>query len=1099
MELSDERLSRLSPAKRALLEARLRRQRPDAIAPWPHADWAPASFGQARFWLLDRLDPGTPDFNSAYAIHMRGRLDCEALRRALELIVHRHEPLRTTYTMRDDEVVQVIHPPKALDMPCVDLREASKQAVDRAYQQHAHELARLRFDLERGPVLHHRLVRRSDDAHTLLLTVHHIAFDRWSAGVMLDELMQGYDALAAGRTPHLPALPIRYADQAAHHRHALAGPGYEQLLAWWKQALGDDVPVLELPTDRPRAAAGAARVARRTATLPPDLLAALKAVGIRLKASLFHVLLGAFATVLHRYTQQDEFAIGVPIAGRDRMETQRLIGLLINTLPMRQRFDPDMTFAELVGRVRRTSVDALAHGGMPFERLVEVMRPQRDTDHMPLTQVLFNLHNVPMPHGVAGDVRFEIEDVEGGLTQFDMTMLAREVDDGLYLSVTYNAALFDADRIGRMLGHYETLLRAAVEDATQPVNAMPMLTRGESKQIDTWNTTASPLVASSVLPLIAARMRDCPDAHAIEQADRAPVTYAQLDVQATAVAARLQASGVTRGDIVGLFVERSSVLIAGMLGIWRAGGVLLPLDPAQPVKRLAGMCANAHVNVVLTHDTWRDRLEAAGTTMIDVEAACRGDATTVQLVDPTPMDRAYVIYTSGSTGEPKGAINTHGGLVNEIAHVASMIDMRPQDRALQVCAIGFDGSLEEILTTLISGATLVLRTDATPLTGRAFSQFLDAQRISIINVPTALWHAWISELDGQNALPTHLRLVVVGGEKASTRVYRRWLTLGAQDIRWINTYGPTETAIIATAYEPARTLDQIAADRDVPIGMPITNTRIHIVNDHMQPVPVGVAGELCIAGLGVGEGYLNDPQLTAARFVPDPFVADDRARMYSTGDRARRRGDGQIEFLGRIDGQVKLRGFRVEPGDIEAAISRLADVDQAAVLVDDAGSERRLVAYIAHGENPPPSAASVHERLRAALPAYMLPGAYVMLPRLPLTSNGKLDRRALPAADKAAATHLQASAEPGDDIERRLVELWRDVLGTDHVGIRDSFFDLGGHSLLAVRLFARIGEAFGVQLPLSALFDHDTIAELAPLLRRGDKEPQHRGLAPMRP
>jgi amino acid adenylation domain-containing protein len=1085
-----QRIANLSPEKRALLERRLMQQgvigtRGQTIPRRDPSVPCPLSFAQQRLWFLAQLDPNSPHYNEPKALRMRGELNVPVLQRALEALVARHEVLRTTIAATDGQPFQVIAAPRSVPLPVLDLRpwpEATREAE--AHRQLS-EASQQPFDLSRDLMLRALLLRLSDAEHILLLVTHHIASDGWSTAVLMRETAALYEAFASGKLSPLPELPIQYADFALWQRQWLQGEVLEAQITYWRRQLADMPAALELPADRLRPAVQTYRGARHSFTLPLSLAAALKTLSRREGVTLFMTLLAAFQTLLHRYTEQDDLVVGSPIAGRNWQETEGLIGFFVNTLVLRTNLSGNPTFRELLGRVRKVTLEAYGHQDLPFEKLVEELQPERNLSHSPMFQVMFALHNEPRQDpdlpGLSGS-RLQLSRTT---TKFDLSLSMADTEAGLIGSFVYSTDLFEASTIGRLLGHWQTLLEGIVACPDQPIATLPLLTTAERQQL---HVDGNPLRAESaseacIHQLFEARAAHSPEAVAVMFAGQ-QLTYRELNRQANRLAHLLQQFGVGPDVLVGLYVERSIEMVIGLLGILKAGGAYLPLDPTYPQDRLAFMLHESQPAVVLTQQKLLTALPQSGAPVLSLDIG--SDALVGQPEEP-PVSRvtadhlAYVIYTSGTSGQPKGVMVQHRALVNYSESASAAFALTPNDRVLQFASITFDTAAEEVFPCLIQGATLVLRTDAMLDSVAGFLQQCRDWELTVLDLPTAYWHDLTAHLVAAALeIPPAVRLVIIGGERVLVERLATWHEHVPQGVRLVNTYGPTETTIVATMGDLVR---RGAADlrcREVTLGQSIRNVQTYVLDRYLQPVPIGVPGELYIGGLGVARGYLRRPELTAAQFLPHPFSDLPGARLYKTGDRARHRPDGSLEFLGRLDQQVKIRGFRVELQEIETVLSQYPGVHQAVALArEDIPGETRLVAYVV----PTAAQALTHGELRhflqQNLPAYMIPAAFVMLAAMPLTPNGKVDRRALPAPSRARPDLEEAFLAPQTPVEAILVEIWSKVLGVDRVGIRDNFFALGGHSLLATQVMARLCTAFQVDLPLRILFERPTIEALA--------------------
>jgi aspartate racemase len=861
----------------------------------------------------------------------------------------------------------------------------------------------------------------------------------------------------------------------------------EEQLSYWKERLAD-VPVLELPTDHPRPAVQTHRGGHQEYVLPPSLSEGLKDLARREGATLFMVLLGAFQVLLSRYSGQEDVAVGTPIAGRTRAETEGLIGFFVNTLVMRTDLSGDPTFRELLSRVREAALGAYDHQDLPFEKLVEELRPERDLSRVPLSQVMFALENVPWEALTFPGLTFDLLKVESGTVKFDLSLFMFEEAQGLKGRIVYNADLFAEATIEWMLSHFHTLLEEVVADPDQRLSELELLSEAERHQLlFEWNSTATEHPDVCIHTLFEEQAERTPEAVAVVF-DAQQLTYRELNRRANQLARHLRTLGVGPEALVGICVERSLEMVVGLLGILKAGGAYVPMDPSYPAARLKSMIDDAAPHVILTQERLVEELPELEAEVVHLDAdwpVIAREAEENLDSGPTADDLAYLIYTSGSTGRPKGVMIEHRALSSYVATAIAAYELTSADRVLQFASLSFDASVEEIFPSLASGSTLVLRGDRMVDSMQRFVREVREYAISVLDLPTAFWHELVAAFEREKlTLPPSVRLVIIGGEKALVhRVAQYHAHVGqtAHPARLINTYGPTEATVVATSCElrPEGSRNH-ATKSEVPIGRPFGRARVYILDRHLNPAPIGVPGELHVGGPVIARGYLKRTELTEERFIPDPFSDAPEARLYKTGDVGRWRSDGNIEFLGRIDDQVKIRGFRVEPDEVEAVLGQHPAVGQAVVVArQDASGDESLVAYTAPIREHAPSVAELRGYLRQKLPEYMVPSAFVVLEALPLTHSGKVDRKALPAPDPLAGRAEDAYAPPRTPVEEQLTEVWEEILSVGRVGIHDNFFELGGHSLLATRVVSRVREVFGVELPLRALFEHPTIAGLA--------------------
>jgi amino acid adenylation domain-containing protein len=1075
------------------------------IQPVPRDGDLPLSFAQQRLWFIDQLAPGNPAYNFPAAVHLRGPLNLAALQHSLNEIVKRHELLRTTFAIVDGRPVQVIAPTLTIALPVMNLRELPEAEREVEVQRLVTEEANLPFSLAAGPLVRATALQLGETEYVGLLTMHHIVADGWSVGILIRELAVVYEALSGARSSPLPELPIQYADFAHWQRQWLQGDVLDTQLSYWKQQLRGAPPLLDLLPDHPRPVVQTFRGAHESLLLPEGVGAGLKALSREAGATLFMTVLAAFKVLLQRYTGQDDIVIGTPIANRNRREIEGLIGFFVNTIVLRTDLGGDPSFRELLGRVREVCLGAYAHQDLPFEKLVEEVHVERDLSRNPLFQVMFVLQNgSPRAVELPG---LTLSPVEGSseTAHFDLTLQIVDDEQGLTATFVYNADLFEAATIAHMLRTFQTLLSAVVADPALRLSDLPLLTKAEQQQLVVeWNDskTDSPQDLG-IHQLFEAEVARTPDAIAVVCAGE-ELTYAELNRRTNQLAHHLRTLGVGPEVAVGICVEPSSEMIIGLLGILKAGGVYVPLDPTYPQERLAFMLDDARVPVLLTQARLASGLpeHRARVVCLDSgwEAIARESAENPASAT-MPQGLAYVIYTSGSTGRPKGVLVSHGSIAEHCRAVQKYYEIVPNDRVLQLASLSFDLSLEQILPTLIAGAGLVMMgADIWP--PAEFHKRASQFGLTVLNLPTGYWQELAREWADVPELVQNIqaRLFVVGGDSMSPAALDLWQRTPVSSIRLLNAYGPTETTITATAFEIGPRLCETTPLLRVPIGRPLANRAIYILDQHDNPVPIGVPGELHVGGLGIAQGYLNRPELTAAKFVPDPFSSAPGARLYKTGDLARYLPDGNIEFLGRADDQVKVRGFRIEPGEIEAVLGQHPAVHEAVVAArDDALGEKRLVAYVVAAPQSPPTAQDLRSFLKQKLPEHMVPAVFVRLDALPLTPTGKVDRRALSAPDGTRPELEKTFVAPRDVLEIQLTHLWEEVLSVRPIGVTDNFFELGGHSMAAVRLFALIENQLGTRLPLAAVFQGATIEHLAGLLRHDAIPASHPCLVPIQP
>ncbi|BAZ21895.1 amino acid adenylation domain-containing protein [Kalymmatonema gypsitolerans NIES-4073] len=1105
----------------------------------------PLSFAQERIWLLSQLEPDNPFYNELVPLRFHGHLNIVALEQSLNKIIARHEALRTNFRSCDEQPVQVIAESLTLSVPVVDLTELPESEREIACQQLATAEATRPFDLASSPLIRASVVKLTEVEHVFLLTIHHIVFDGWSTGVLMRELANIYSDLCNNSSPELPELPIQYADFAIWQRQLLQTEVLQTQLNYWKQQLKNAPTLLELPTDRPRPAIQTFRGARQHIELSIELSEALANFSRQQRATLFMTLFTAFVTLLYRYTGQDDIVVGSPIANRDRLEIEGLIGFFVNTLVLRTDLSGNPSFQQLLSRVRQLTLEAYAHPDLPFEELVKALQPQRDLSYTPLFQVLFAFQNVPVSQVEFTGLTVSSLATESATAKFDLTLLMQNTATGLVGMWEYNSDLFDAGTIERMAGHFVTLLEAIVTNPQQLISQLPLLTEPEQRKLLVeWNDTQVEYLCDQCIhQLFEDQSFSTPDAVAVVFGNQ-QLTYYELNCRANQLAHYLKSLGVGADVLVGICVERSLEMVVGLLGILKAGGAYMPLDPEYPTSRLHFMLEDAQVSVLLTQQHLVERLPEHQAKLVCLDTQWQAIAQLSQdnlithrvrqfrldgnrpsgspvphrdgnrqdggwshqdsnsLTDVRATDLAYVIYTSGSTGTPKGVMIEHQSLVNFTKAEVIQWGISQSDayggqsqRVLQFSSFSFDVFAKDIYPCLSVGGTLVLRTEQMLNSWFALIEGIERWQITVLNVPTAYWHELVTELARTNkSLSPSLRLITIGGERLLPEKIKLWYEYIQQNSdlykletspQLINGYGPTETTIQASCCPLSAQMCDSALSSP-PIGRPVPNTQIYILDSHLQPVPVGVPGELHIGGASLARGYLNRPELTQEKFIPNPFdkskVKSQKSKLYKTGDLARYLPDGNIEYIGRIDNQVKIRGFRIELGEIETVLSQHGDVQASCVIArEDIPGDKRLVAYVVPHQHCTPTINELRHFLKAKLPEYMVPNAIVILDSLPLAPNGKVDRRALPAPDLHSEQKDKYVA-PRTPIEEMLAQIWAQLLKVEQVGIYDNFFELGGHSLLATQLLSRIGNIFQIELPLRNLFAAATVAELAHLI-----------------
>jgi amino acid adenylation domain-containing protein len=1044
---------------------------------------APLSFGQQSFWFLDSLTPNTSLYNIFRALRLRGRLEVSALRQALDGLMARHESLRTVFASVNGQPVQVVLEHQKFQLSETELVDLPAAARERELQKLLKAEVQVPFDLAHGPLVRATLFRLDAEENVLLLSMHHIVADDWSMGIFSRELEKLYNGFVSNQPFQFPELPIQYADFAQWQHAASQKSSLETQLQYWKQQLAGAPPLLELPTDRPRPSGPTFHGAHHALTLPVELRDQLVKLSQREGVSLFMVLLAAFQALLAQYSGQDDIVVGSPIAGRNRLETENLIGHFINTLVLRTLLSGDPTFSELLGRVRDVALGAYAHQDTPFEKLVEELQPERNLSYTPLFQVMFVFQNAWQSELNLSGLEITTEELHNETAPLDLTLEARETAEGVRCVFEYKTDLFDNTTVERIAERFQLLLEKVVVDPAQNMSSISPLTESErTKLLVDWNNTSRDYPRHfCVQQLFETQVEQTPDAVAVVFQNES-LTYRELNKRANQLAHHLRAGGVGAESLVGLCVERSIEMVVGVLGILKAGGAYVPLDPNHPRARLNLILADAGVSLVLSQAKVSDVLSEFGGTVLRLDADWQHiveQNTDNPLPVTTAESLAYVIFTSGSTGTPKGVMITQRSLVNFTINARGDYALSVTDRVLQFASLSFDTSAEEIFPCLTSGATLVLRTEEMLNSVSEFLQTCDDWAITVLDLPTAYWHEIAAEFERVKLpLPEALRLLIIGGERALPERLSIWRQLAGSKIHLVNTYGPTEATIVATKCDISVPESNDSLDR-LPIGRPLANTTIYLLDRELNLVPVGASGELHIGGDGLARGYLNQPELTSEKFIPNPFSDSPEARLYKTGDLARYLPDGNIEYLGRIDDQVKLRGFRIELGEIETALRQHSTVrDSVVVAREDSPGNKRLVAYLVPFAGAKIEIKELRAFLQGRLPEYMVPAAMIEMAELPLTPNGKLNRRALPAPDYDA--QLQESyVAPHTPAEELLCGIWAEVLKVSRVGVNDNFFELGGHSLLATQVVSRVLQTFGEHVPLRALFEAPTVSKLA--------------------
>ena len=1107
-----QRLAGLSADQRARLIRRLGenkkspaaipKARPLRIEEHPRVAIYPASQGQQRMCFLHHYAAESPVYCVPSAFHLVGPLNVAWLEAAFDAVIQRHDMLRTTFAMENGELFQRVAASSAFRLQQINLEEIPADTRKAAAERSLDEESGRPFDLADGPPFRAVLVRLQSTEHVLLLVLHHIISDGWSRSNFYRELSAAYAALAAGKPVPASELPVQFADYSAWQKKWLDDGALETQSEYWKAKLAGEPEPLDLPADRVRAATESFRGGRCSRRLEPELVAALKTRAQEEGATLFMILLAAFKTLLHRYSGHDDLIVGVPIANRQRVEVEGLIGFFANTLVMRTTFPDDLTFRELLRRVKETAVAAYAHQDMPFERLVELLQVRRDASRTPLFQTTFALMDYPAVELMLPEIQTAPWFVTTHTSKFDFSLTVERSANGWMAVAEYSTALFDADRVERMQKHWRVILESIVTNPDQRVSEIHLLTAAEREQILLeWNRTERDYSQDKCVhewfEALAART---PEAVAVVFENRR-LTYAELNRRANQLAHRLQKMGVQPETLVGICVERSLELVVGILGILKAGGAYLPLDPAYPKERLTFMLDDARPKVVLTQQRLITSLPKNGAPFIALDAESEtsiSESTENPDSSVRPEQLAYVIYTSGSTGKPKGTLVTHQNVARLFQSTQNWFHFGPEDVWTLFHSHAFDFSVWEMWGALCYGGRLVVVPYWVSRDPNAFYQLLNRERVTVLNqTPSAFRQLIQAEVAAGLGKELALRLVIFGGEALAMQSLKPWFERhGDQHPQLVNMYGITETTVHVT-YRPLTIADLKSGS---VIGIPLPDLQVYILDQHRQLLPIGVPGEIYVGGAGVARGYLNRPELTGERFTNHPFSNEPGACLYRSGDLARYLPNGDIEYLGRIDHQVKLRGFRIELGEIETALRARPEVREAVVILrEDTPGDQRLVAYLVARTAEKPDASTLRTRLAETLPEYMLPNAFIWLDQLPLTPNGKVDRQTLPAPETNIGVNSSNQDQPANLLELELIRLWQRLFQRQNIGRHDNFFDLGGHSLLAARLATEIDKLLGCKLPIAYLFQSPTVESLTRRLTEENWAPLWSSLVPLQP
>jgi amino acid adenylation domain-containing protein len=1087
----EQRIAQLSPAKLALLQRKLQKKNTSKKQPTSRSgyalrqDYVPLSFAQERLWFLEQMQPDSCIYNLPALIPLPGPIiSSDLVEDALRRIVARHSALRTRFVIKDENPCQVIENDarKALDFSTVDLR--ARKASPRPLSQLLDEEIWVPFNLANGPLLRARLFLQGGNENFLLLVMHHIVSDGWSINIFTKEFLSFYEAARSGKLLDSPPVPLQYADYAVAQRRMLEGANLNSLISYWRSRMEGAPSLLAMPLDRPRPAVQTFKGALHPFGLPRFALRGMKALCRKCGVVPFMVLLAAFKVLLFRYTHQSKIVVGTPIANRNRSEHEAVIGLFANTLALCSSISPEMSFYDLIAQVRETTLGAYEHQDLPFEKLVSELQPERSLSYNPLFQVMFILQNLPAEKPNIEQIvppsnrASEPLALEVRLSKFDLTLALTETEDGFSAALEYATDLFDPATIERMATHFVRILAHILKHPDEQLAGFSFLSANERRLIlEEWNDTAR--TWSEIFPLhgrFERWARNVPDATAVIFRQSA-LSYEELDRRANIVARLLRRQRVDRGSIIGICLPRSLEMVVGLFAILKAGGAYMPIDPDFPEERIGYMLADAGATHVLTTAGCLPSLSAFPVNAIALDELAFGDDDEcddeVRAIAVDPGDVAYIIFTSGSTGQPKGVMVSHGAIYNRLQWMQEAYGLTSSDRVMQKTPFTFDVSVWEFFWPLSEGACLVIAEPDRHKESAYLVDLIKAQRISCMHFVPSMLQLFLNEdLAGCDSL----KRIICSGEALTIEQCRRLQALPG--VKTYNLYGPTEAAVDVTHWDCDEWHDQYIS---VPIGRPIANTQIYILNEQLQPMPIGVAGELFIGGHNLAEGYLNKPELTKKQFIASPFTESAGVRLYKTGDLARFRTDGAIEYIGRIDSQVKLRGVRIELGEIECVLSQYPDVAEAVVVVchlDD--QDDRLVAYIVP-ERPDEflDTASIRAFMGKKLPNYMVPSAIITVPRLPLSENGKLDRKSLPAPKPI---RVGGSNESVSDIERELLGIWQRYLKVDALGTSDDFFAMGGHSILATQMINAVSGHYDLKVPVRLLFENPTVNGLAKAL-----------------
>ena len=1061
----------------------------------------PLSYSQSRQWYLEQLESGTSAYNIPFIRHLKGQLDISILERCFNEIIARHESLRTRFDSANGEPYQEVLQEQTIRINLIDLTDFSIADREVNGLQAADREIKKGFDLSKGQLIRVSMIKLDEDEYFFTFVMHHIVSDGWSMRVLLNEISMIYGAFVNDFPSPLSELAIQYPDYACWQREYLKGEVVEDQLSYWEDQLSDCPPLIDLHTDFPRPYTQTYNGAYKQFRISGQTTTALKSIS-KGEGSLFMVLLSALKVLLYRHTRQEDINIGTYIANRNHKELENLIGFFVNTLVLRTDLSGDPPFNEIYNRVRKTAIDAYAHQDLPFEILLDTLKVERTMSHSPLFQVMFVFQNITSHHLDLPGIQVSSVDLTSNRAEFDLTLWMWEQNGSLLGSLNYNTDLFKATTIDRIVRQFCLLIENIVKDSQQPISRIPLITNEDEERIGKeWScypTVDTPVLETTdrcIHHMFEFCAKKDPYTIALICND-IPITYGDLNEKSNQLAHYLRQVGIRTESRVGICIERSSKMIIGILGILKSGGAYLPMDPQYPKDRLAYMLKDSDVDVVLTEEKFAKHFTDTGSEIVCLDTVSQNIALQSRdnlSLGVAPNHLAYIIYTSGSTGKPKGVMVEHRSLVNFAASAKHEYQLKKGDQVLQFASITFDASAEEIYPTLASSATLVLRNEDMISSMPTFVETISDWKISVLDLPTAFFHEFVIGMaqDGLN-LPDSLRLIIIGGERAQSEFIKLWQAHGKPSVRLLNTYGPTETTVVATSCDLTNLLSDGFDGVEIPIGKPLGNASVFILDSNRQLVPIGMPGELYIGGIGLARGYMNLPEMTAAAFIDHRFPDGTEARLYKTGDLVRFLDDGNLEYLGRIDSQIKIRGYRIETDEIESVVKNFPGIQNAVVSTyTDSSGHIGICAYFTAADGSVHLENGLRDFLKIRLPDYMIPAAFVKLDALPLTSHGKINFKGLPYPETNTSAADNAYVDPTTPMEFLIAAIWQDVLGVERVGIHDKFFDLGGNSLLSMRVIARIKKETGFDIhprefifqslgQIAAICDGKSLADITP-------------------